>query len=64
MKMYDSKGKLVSESTIITKPDGGQININTAYNTYTGEPVFQRVAIRDSQGKITTKDVIGGKVLP
>jgi hypothetical protein len=41
---------------------GDRITTNTIYDR--GNPVIQRIAVRDNEGKVRTTNVIGGKVLP
>jgi hypothetical protein len=64
MKTYDNHGNLVSETNTSYTNDGKVINTQTMYNTYNGQPAFQNISIRDSQGKVTTTNVINGKLLP
>ena len=64
MKSYDNHGKLVSEiNTAVTK-DGSVITTLTSYNTVNGQPLYQNVAIRDTQGKVSRKSIVNGKLLP
>jgi hypothetical protein len=44
--------------------NGKVITTNTIYDTNSGQPVSQHISIRDSQGKITAKEIFGGKLLP
>jgi hypothetical protein len=64
MKTYDNHGRLVSEINTILTPDGKTIMTNTMYNTYNGRVISQNISVRDSQGKVTVENVIGGKLLP
>jgi hypothetical protein len=64
MKTYDGQGRLVGEITTAFTQDGKVITTNTIYNTNNGQPIAQHVSIRDSRGKVTTQNTIGGKLLP
>jgi hypothetical protein len=64
MKTYDNQGRLVGEITSIFTQDGTVITTNTIYNATNGQPLAQHISIRDAQGKVTTKNTIGGKLLP
>jgi hypothetical protein len=64
VKTYDNHGRLVGEITTIFTQDGKVITTNTIYNADNGQPIAQNISIRDSQGKVTTQNIIGGKLLP
>ncbi len=64
MKSYDNQGRLVGEITTAFTQDGKVITTNTIYNANSGQPIAQHISIRDSQGKVTTQNIIGGKLLP
>jgi len=65
MKSYDNNGKLVAEINQFRTGDGKSITTNTTYNTYNGRVASQSVSVQDSNtGKVTTTNVIGGKLLP
>ena len=64
MKSYDNHGKLVAEINHFRTPDGGSITTNTMYNTHNGQPTNQNVTVCESNGKVTTTNVINGKLLP
>jgi hypothetical protein len=64
MKSYDSQNRLVGEINTTFTQDGTVITTNTIYNTNTGQPISQNISVRDSKGKVTTKNTIGGKLLP
>ena len=64
MKTYDNSGKLVSEINHSRTADGTSITTNTAYNTYNGRPVNQTITVRQPDGKVSTTNVINGKLLP
>jgi hypothetical protein len=64
MKSFDNHGRLASEINTSRTSDGKTITSQTMYNTDNGRPIHQTIAVRDSQGKVTTTDVIGGKLIP
>ena len=64
MKTYDSQNRLVGEITTTFTQDGKVITTNTIYNTNNGQPVSQNISVRNSQGKVTTRNTFGGKLLP
>jgi hypothetical protein len=64
MKSYDNHGKLASEINTSYTTDGKVITTNTLHNTSNGHPVAQSISIRDSQGKVTVENILGGKLLP
>jgi CHASE2 domain-containing sensor protein len=65
MKGYDNQGRLLNEMNTSVTSDGKVINTNTTYNTVNGQPTFQNISVRDTKtGKVTTTNVINGKILP
>ena len=62
MLIRNNKGEVVGEMNMSITEEGEVINTNTLYND--GRPVTQNISIRDSQGKVRTTNVIGGKILP
>jgi hypothetical protein len=62
MLIRNNKGEVVGEMNMSLNQDGSVINTNTLYDD--GRPVTQNISIRDSQGKVGTTNVIGGKILP
>lgn len=63
MKSYDNQGKLRSEINTTYTQDGKVVTTNTLYNT-SGQPVSQHISVRDSAGKVTTRNTFSGKLLP
>lgn len=63
MKTFDNQGRLVSEINTTFTQDGKVITTNTIYNANSGQPIAQHISIRDSQGKVTTQNIIGGRLL-
>ena len=64
MRTYNNQGKLVGEINTTFMQDGTVITTNTIYNANNGQAISQNISVRDSQGKITTSNTIGGKLLP
>jgi hypothetical protein len=44
--------------------DGSVVTSNTVYNPNNGQAISQNISVRNSQGKITTRNTFGGKLLP
>jgi len=44
--------------------DGKSITTNTMYDTNSGRPVNQNISVFEPNGKVTTTNVINGKLLP
>jgi hypothetical protein len=62
MIMHNNKGEVVAEINTSVTQDGTTVITNTLYN---GERVVsQNISVRDSQGKVKTTNVLGGKILP
>jgi hypothetical protein len=64
MKTYDSQNRLMGEINTTFLQDGTVVTTNTIYNANNGQAVSQSISVRNSQGKITTKNTFGGKLLP
>jgi hypothetical protein len=64
MKTYDGQGRVVGEINTTFTQDGQVITTNTIYNPNSGQAISQNISVRNSQGKITTRNTIGGKLLP
>ena len=64
MKSYDNSGKVVSEITHFRTTDRKSVTSNTTYSTYNGQPTNQNVPVCENNGKVTTTNVINGKLLP
>jgi hypothetical protein len=64
MKSFDNKGNLVGEINTSRTSDNKVVTTNTIYDTGSGRPISQHIAVRDSQGKVTVENIIGGKLLP
>jgi hypothetical protein len=57
-------GKLGGEITSRETADGPTITTNTLYHTYNDRLVNQSVSIPQPNGKVTTTNIINGKLLP
>jgi hypothetical protein len=64
MKTFDSQNRLIGEINTTFTQDGQVITTNTIYNPTNGQAISQNISVRDSQGKITTRNTFGGKLLP
>ena len=64
MKTYDSQNRLVGEINTTFLQDGSVVTSNTVYDPRSGQAISQHISIRDSRGKVTTQNTIGGKLLP
>ena len=62
MQTRDNKGEVVGEINTTFTDKGEKIVTNTLYNN--GRPVAQNTSVRDTEGKVHTTNVIGGKILP
>jgi len=64
MKTYDGQNRLVGEINTTFLQDGSVVTTNTIYNANNGQAISQNISVRNSQGKVTTQNTIGGKLLP
>jgi hypothetical protein len=64
MKTYDSQDRLVGEINTTFLQDGSVVTTNTIYNPNSGQAISQNISVRNSQGKVTTQNTFGGKLLP
>jgi hypothetical protein len=62
MKAFDNSGKLVREINRFRTSDGKSVTTNTTY--YNGRPTSQNISVVESNGKVTSTNVINGKLLP
>jgi hypothetical protein len=58
----NNKGEIVNEMNTTITQEGTVIRTNTMYNN--GRPVAQNISVRDTEGKVRTTNVLGGKILP
>jgi hypothetical protein len=64
MKTYDSQNRLVGEINTTFMQDGTVVTSNTVYNANNGQAISQNISVRNAQGKVTTNNTFGGKLLP
>ncbi len=64
MKSFDNHGRLKAEINTTFTQDGKVITTNTLYNTNGSQPIAQTISVRESNGKVTTQNTYGGKLLP
>jgi hypothetical protein len=64
MKTYDSQNRLIGEISTTFLQDGSVVTTNTVYNANSGQAISQNISVRNSQGKIATRNTFGGKLLP
>ena len=64
MKSFDNNGKLVGEINHFRTVDGKSVTSNTMHDTNSGRPVNQSISVLESNGNVTTTNVINGKLLP
>jgi hypothetical protein len=64
MKTYDNQNRLMGEIITTFLHDGTVVTSSTIYNPNNGQAMSQHISVRNSQGKITTKNTFGGKLLP
>ena len=64
MKTYDGQNRLVGEINTTFMQDGTVVTANTIYTPNNGHAISQNISVRDSQGKVTTQNTFGGKLLP
>jgi hypothetical protein len=63
MKTFDNNGKLVAEINHFRTADGKSVTSNTIYDS-NSRPVHQNISVLETNGKVTTTNVINGKLLP
>jgi hypothetical protein len=64
MKTYDGQNRLVGEINTTFMQDGTVVTANTIYNPSSGQAISQHIFVRNAQGKVTTNNTFGGKLLP
>jgi hypothetical protein len=64
MNTYNNQNRLVGEINTTFLEDGSVVTSNTVYNPTNGHAISQHISVRNSQGKITSKNTFGGKLLP
>jgi hypothetical protein len=64
MKSFDNHGKLVSEINHFRTADGKSVTTNTIFNTHNSQPTNQNITVFERNGKVTSTNVLNGKLLP
>jgi hypothetical protein len=64
MKTFDNSGRLVAEINHFRTADGKSVTTNTMYDTNGGRTVNQNISVFETNGKVTSTNVINGKLLP
>ncbi len=62
MKSFDNSGKLVGEINHFRTADGKSVTTNTMYNS--DRPANQNITVFERNGKVTTTNLINGRLLP
>ena len=62
MKTYDNSGKLIGEINHFRTTSGDSVTTNSMHNN--GRVVSQTVTVAQPNGKVSTTNVINGKLLP
>jgi hypothetical protein len=55
---YEHNASAKSSINTTFTQDGKVITTNTIYNADNGQPIAQRISIRNSQGKVTTQNML------
>jgi hypothetical protein len=63
MKTYDNQNRLVGEINMTFMQDGTVVTSDTVYNPNSGQAISQHISVRNAQGKVTTNNTFGGKLL-
>jgi hypothetical protein len=58
----DNQGKIVGQIEYIWDANGNSVSTNTSF--YNEKPVVQQVTIRDRQGHVESRTILGGKIFP
>ena len=64
MKTFDNSGKLVSEINHFRTAVGKSVTTNTIFNTHNSQSANQNITVFERNGKVTSTNVINGKLLP
>lgn len=62
MVTRDNSGKVVGQLEHFRDAQGNTIDTVTSYHNE--RPAVQLITVRDNQGKVATKTILGGKLLP
>jgi hypothetical protein len=58
----DNQGRIIGEIEHLRDANGNTIDTNTTY--YARRPVVQLMTTRDNQGRVESRTILGGKLLP
>jgi hypothetical protein len=62
MIVKDNQGNVVGQIEHLRDANGNTVDTNTMYSG--GRPVTQTISVRDNQGHVETRSILGGKLLP
>lgn len=62
MIVKDNAGRVVAELQHMRDAQGNTVDTVTSYSN--GKPAVQLITVRDTQGHVETKTIMGGKLLP
>lgn len=62
MYARDNQGNIVGQLEHLRDANGNTIDTVTSYSN--GRPVVQLITTRDNQGRVESKTILGGKLLP
>jgi len=62
MIVRDNQGKVVGQLEHLRDAQGNTVDTVTTF--YNERPVVQLITVRDTHGKVETKTILGGKLIP
>jgi len=62
MIVKDNSGRIIADLQHIRDSRGNSFDSLTTY--YNGRPVTQQITVRDTQGKVESKTILAGKLIP
>jgi len=62
MIVRDNSGKIVGQLEHLRDAQGNTIDTVTSYSNE--RPVVQLITVRDNQGRVESKTILGGKLVP
>jgi hypothetical protein len=62
MIVRDNSGRVVGQLEHLRDSQGNTVDAVTSY--YNERPVVQLITVRDTQGKVESKTILNGKLLP
>ena len=63
MKVFNNNGQLAGEINSGVAANGDRFTTNTQYDDR-GNPVFQHISVKRSDGSVIETDIFGSKILP